>query len=46
MIGSDIQFKLEKIDSEYKKVTEESAKAKTKFLDKIKVQMMNSKKKK
>ncbi len=45
ILGADIQIRIDKINKEYDKVKTDSSKAKVHFLDRIKQQIMNSKKK-
>ncbi len=45
ILGSDIQIKIEKINKEYEKIRTDSTKAKVHFLDRIKQQILSSKKK-
>jgi len=44
-IGMDIQVKIDKINKEYEKIRLDSTKAKVHFLDRIKQQILTSKKK-
>lgn len=43
-IGGDIQFKIEKINKDYEKIKEDSTNAKIDFIDRIKQQILKTKK--